>query len=498
MKKQVYLAIDLGAESGRVMAGVWNGKRLRLQEIHRFANGPVEIAGTLRWDVLRLWSEIQDGLSRAARKYGKQIKSVGVDTWGVDSVALSRSDEIVCAPFHYRDSRTRGMMEKAFTRVPRAEIFAATGVQFMELNTLYQLLALQKQSPEVLAATDCLLMMPDFFHWCLCGAKAAEFTEATTTQFFHPTKCDWSHDLLKKFGLPTAILPRVVQPGTQLGSLRSGVAARSGLERVQVVTPASHDTGSAVVAVPATARAEGTWAYISSGTWSLMGLELREAQLSPRALEFNITNEGGVDGTYRVLKNITGLWLVQQCKREFESNGGKLEYEQLVSLATKATPFRSLVDPDDPRFVNPRSMSAAMQRFCTESGQPAPKTEGALIRCALESLALRYQFVLSCLEELSGKRVETIHVVGGGSKNALLNQFTADACNRPVVAGPVEATAMGNILVQTRTAKEIGSLAELRAAVAKSAEMETFSPRANGREVWQESCERFAKLKMRA
>src|SRR2546430_6833991 len=266
MKPQVYLAIDLGAESGRIMAGLWDGKRIRLEEMHRFPNGPVEIAGTLRWDVLRLWSEIQNGLSLAARQFGKQIKSVGVATWGVDFVLLSKSDELVGQPFHYRDARTQGVMEKAFARVPRPEIFASTGVQFMELNTLYQLLALQAQSPEVLAAADCLLMMPDFFHWCLSGMKAAEFSEATTTQFFHPTKRDWSFDLIRKFGLPTAILPKVIDPGTLLGVVRDGVADSTGLGKVQVIAPASHDTGSAVVAVPASSTAEGKWAYLSSGT----------------------------------------------------------------------------------------------------------------------------------------------------------------------------------------------------------------------------------------
>jgi len=494
MKPQSYLAVDLGAETGRVMAGLWDGKRIRLEELHRFPNGPVEIANSLRWDVLRIWAEIQNGLSQAARFHGKNVKSVGVDAWGVDSVLLSKSDEVVCQPFHYRDARTRGLMEKAFARVPRAEIFAATGLQFMELNTLYQLLALQRDSPEILAASDRLLMMPDFFHWCLCGAKVAEFTEATTTQFFHPTKREWSYGLLKKFGLPIAILPPVVEPGTALGQLRASLTTRTGLGQVQVIAPASHDTGSAVVAVPVANSDEGTWAYLSSGTWSLMGLELRQAQLSPKVLEFNITNEGGVDGTYRVLKNITGLWLVQQCKRAFERNGKTVEYAQLVRLAKAAPALRSFVDPDNPRFVNPPSMPAAIQEFCKETGQPVPQTEGALIRCALESMALKYQVVLSRLEEVGGKRIETIHVVGGGSKNPLLNQFTADACNRQVLAGPVEATALGNVLIQARACGEIGSLAELRAIVSKSTDVETFSPKASSVSLWQEARERFASL----
>src|SRR6267142_3707936 len=274
MKYQCYLGVDLGAKSGRVMAGLWDGERIRLEELHRFPNGPVEIGDTLRWDVLRLWAEIQQGLGLAARKYGKSVKSDGVDTWGVDHVLLSKSNEMLCQPFHYRDARTNGILPRAFRRVPCENIFAATGLQFMELNTLFQLLALQKNNPEILAAADCLLMMPDYFHWCLSGARVAEFTDATTTQFFHPTKRTWSYDLLKRFNLPTKILPEVVQPGTRIGSLRKSVAKRCGLSEISVIAPASHDTGSAVAAVPTRQTEQGSWAYLSSGTWSLMGLEV--------------------------------------------------------------------------------------------------------------------------------------------------------------------------------------------------------------------------------
>jgi rhamnulokinase len=494
MKPQCYLGVDLGAESGRVMAGLWDGKRLRIEELHRFPNGPVEIGGTLRWDVLRLWAEIQHGLALAARKFGKSVKSVAVDTWGVDHVLLSKSNELLAHPFHYRDARTNGIMARAFRRVPREKIFAATGLQFMEINTLYQLLSLQKDHPEILAAADCLLMMPDFFHWCLSGAKVAEFTNATTTQFFHPTKRTWSSELLKKFGLPTKILPEIVPPGTRLGHLRESITQRTGLGKISVIAPASHDTGSAVAAVPTNQTEQGTWAYLSSGTWSLMGLEVREAQLSKRVLDFNLTNEGGVDGTYRLLKNITGLWLVQQCKRAFEAKGKKVEYSHLVRLAQAAPPLRSLIDPDDPRFGNPPDMPAAIRAFCKQTRQPLPNSEGALIRCALESLALKYQTVLERLELISGKRVEVIHIVGGGSRNVLLNQFTADACNRPVIAGPVEATVFGNVLMQARSCCEIGSLKELRAIVLNSCEIETFEPKPSQVSAWQEARARFVTL----
>src|SRR6266849_1700391 len=341
MKEQCYLGIDLGAESGRVMAGLWDGKHMRLEELHRFPNGPVEIGGSLRWYVLRLWSEIQHGLTAAARRYGKAVRSVGVDTWGVDFALLSKTNELLGQPFHYRDARTRGMMERAFRRVPRAEIFAATGLQFMQFNTLYQLLAVQDNNPEILAAADCLLMMPDFFHWCLSGERSAEFTDATTTQFFHPTERTWASGLLRKFDLPEKILPRVVFPGMRIASLRESLSQRTGLNRIDVTAPASHDTGSAVAAVPAAESEGGTWAYISSGTWSLMGLEMRQAQLSDRVLELNLTNEGGVEGTYRLLKNITGLWMVQQCKRAFERRRKATTYAGMVQLARKAPPLRS-------------------------------------------------------------------------------------------------------------------------------------------------------------
>jgi rhamnulokinase len=494
MKTECYIGIDLGAESGRVMAGLWNGRQIRLEELHRFQNGPVEMGGSLRWDVLRLWSEIQTGLAAAGRSHRKSVKSAGVDTWGVDFVLFSRNNELLGQPYHYRDPRTNGMMKKAFLRVSRKQIFAASGLQFMEINSLYQLLALKEHQPEILEAADCFLMIPDFFHWCLSGSRVAEFTNATTTQFFHPTNRSWSYDLLKKFRLPTDLFPKVVAPGSQLGLLRPSVAERAGLDRIRVAAPASHDTGSAVAAVPASQKAPGTWAYLSSGTWSLMGIEVSQAQLSEEVLKFNLTNEGGVDGTYRLLKNIIGLWLVQQCKRAFELKGKNFDYGKLVHLAAAAPRLRSLIDPDDPRFLNPPDMPRAMQQFCRETNQPIPASEGALIRCALESLALKYQSVLECLEKVGGKRIEVIHIVGGGCRNVLLNQFTADACDRPVMAGPMEATVFGNVLIQARAAGEIGSLAELRSIVRNSCDIRGYEPKSGEAVAWETARDRFAEL----
>jgi rhamnulokinase len=479
MSQRVYLAIDLGAESGRVIAGLWNGKTLRLEEVHRFPNGPVCIANSMRWDVLRLWTEIENGLSLAGKKYGNSIASIGADAWGVDFVLLNRQGEMLGHPYHYRDARTNGIMEKAFRKVSRAEIFARTGLQFMQLNTLFQLLAARQNAPQLLDQADCLLFMPDFIHWALCGSRVTEFTIASTSQCLNPVTRSWSKRLLNEFDLPTRIFPRIVAPGTTLGSLQTGVAKRAGIKPVKVVAPPSHDTASAVAGVPTNNTGKSNWAYLSSGTWSLMGVEVNKASLSARTQQLNLTNEGGLDGTYRLLKNIMGLWLVQQCKRAFDTHGKSYDYSALATLASRAPALRSIVDPDDPRFLNPPDMPKAIQSFCRESGQPIPKTPGALIRCAYESLALKYRQVLGWLEELTGNPIEVIHIVGGGSKSVMLNQFTADACQRPVIAGPVEATAIGNLLVQVRSSGELSSLAEMRTVIRNSCKVVTFHPGAS-------------------
>jgi len=492
MSERVYLGIDLGAESGRVIAGLWNGQDLRLEEVHRFPNGPVMLADSLRWDVLRLWSEILNGLSQASKKYGKSIVSAGADTWGVDFVLLSKKNEMMGQPTHYRDARTNGMMEKAFRKVPRADIFRQTGLQFMQFNTLYQLLAVKQSTPDLLDAANVLLLMPDFFHWCLCGSRVVEFTNGTTTQCMHPLKRDWSKTMLKAFGLPARLFPRVVPPGTLLGPLRGSVASATGLEGVQVVAPPTHDTASAVAGVPTTHTGKANWAYISSGTWSLMGAEVQQASLTPRTLELNMTNEGGLDGTYRLLKNIMGLWLIQQCKRSFDAQGRTHSYGELSELAGQASPLRSLVDPDDPRFLNPPDMPRAIQDYCRETNQPIPQTDGELVRCATESLALKYRVVLGWLEELTGNRMEVIHIVGGGSQNVLLNRMTANACQRSVVTGPVEATAMGNLLVQVRTSGELKTLNDMRDVIRRSSDVAHYEP--TDPTAWQEAAERFRAL----
>lgn len=479
------LAFDLGAESGRGVLGAFDGKRLTLEVVHRFPNGPVRTLDTLHWDVLRLYSEMLTALRRCAAEQGG-IDAVGVDTWGVDFALLGRGGTLLGNPRHYRDPHTEGVMEAAFARVPRLEIFRQTGIQFMRFNTLFQLLALQRDRSPLLDVAETLLFMPDVFHYFFTGIKVNEFTDASTSQMLDPVSRGWAYDLVKAFGLPTHILGTIAPPGTVLGPLRTQVATETGLNPVPVILPASHDTGSAVAAVPARGA---SWAYISSGTWSLMGAEVPAPLVHEAALQHNFTNEGGVDGTVRLLKNIMGLWLVQECRRTWERAGQSFSYEELARLAGAAPPFVSLVNPDDSTFILPANMPAALGEFCRRTGQPVPTEPGAVVRCALESLALRYRWVLERLEELLGRRLEVIHVVGGGCQNALLCQLTADACNRPVLAGPVEATAIGNVLVQAVGLRLLGSLADAREVVRSSFEVTPYTPQEPER--WHEPYARF-------
>jgi len=492
MKERCYLAVDLGAESGRVMAGLWNGTSLRVEELHRFPNGPVDVRGTLRWDLLRLWSEILTGLGVAHKKYGDAIDSIGVDGWGLDYVLMSKSDEMLGLPFCYRDRRTEGLVEEICSLVGKDEIFARTGTQFMEINTLCQWLIHFRRSPEIFAAADCLLMIPDWINWALSGKKAVEFTNATTTQFYDPEKRGWSLDLLSRLGLPSGILPSLISPGTDLGKLLGEVREKTGLGPIRVIAPATHDTGSAVVGVPAS-RSEGrgpNWAYISSGTWSLVGVEIEAPLLSRRAMELNFTNEGGIDRTFRLLKNVMGLWLLQKLRARLDEAGSHHAYGDLVGLAAAAEPFRSLIDPDDHSFLNPRDMVQAIQTFCTMTNQPVPDTASRLARCILESLALKYSVVLDSIEELTGTKIETVHIVSGGSRNQLLNSFTASACNRPVIAGPVEATAIGNILVQARACGALGT-GQIHEVVRNSCDLHIFEPQPSESASWENARGKF-------
>jgi rhamnulokinase len=491
---QVFLAVDLGASSGRVVAGLFDGAKLTLEEVYRFDNGGVLAAGRMQWDLLSQWQHVLRGLRAAAKLYGSRVASVGVDTWGVDFGLLGRGDELLANPYHYRDRRTAGILDKAFAIVPREEIFAATGLQFMEFNSLYQLLAMKLARSPLLDVAQSLLMMPDLFHWLLTGEKANEYTDASTTQLLNPTTGAWASDLVAKFGLPAHILGPIVQPGTRLGPIQPSVMDETGLVGVEVILPGTHDTASAVMAVPAASQPgqRPDWCYISSGTWSLMGVETPRPIVSQRCYELNFTNEGGVGGTTRVLKNIAGLWLVQECRRVWKQAGREFGWDDLARQAGESPPLVSLINPDDPALVAPKDMPATIRDCCSRTGQPVPQTEGAVIRTALESLALRYRMVLGYLEELVGGRIETIHIVGGGTQNRLLNQMTADACNRRVVAGPVEATAIGNVMMQAVAHGAVGSIAQAREAIRTSFAAEEYLPKEPG--TWNEAYARFENL----
>jgi len=490
-KNPVFLAVDLGAESGRVVAGHFDGEFIALEEVHRFPNGPVDVLGHLHWDVLRLWSDIKVGLAKAAQQYGRHIAGIGLDTWGVDFGLLDANDELLGNPYHYRDSRTDGMMERAFEKLSRGAIFEATGIQFLQLNTLIQLVAMVEARSPALDVAQTLLMMPDLLNFWLTGCKANEFSDVTTSQCYDPRAGTWAYGMLEQLGIPTRMFrdgagDRIVPPGTVLGTLLPSVMEETGLGAVPVIAPATHDTGSAVAAVPMDPE---NAIYLSSGTWSLMGVESKVPIINETMLAYNLTNEGGVNGTFRLLKNIMGLWLVQECRREWQRAGEDHDYGEMVEMAAAAPAFGPLIYPGDDRFLAPGDMAPRIQAFCRETGQAVPETKGAILRCALESLALEYRWVAEKLDELTGRRLATIHIIGGGAKNELLDQFAADATGRMVVTGPIEATALGNVLVQAIALGHIDSLSEGREVVARSFELKTFAPRDTA--AWDAAYQRY-------
>jgi rhamnulokinase len=485
-----FLAADLGAESGRVMVGRFDGGRLSLSEAHRFDSRPVPLPDGLHTDVLRIFTEIQHGLAAAARS-GEELAGVGVDTWGVDFALLDGAERLLANPYHYRDCLGSGVLERTLARVGRAEIFAATGIQLLELNTLFQLVLLKERGAAELAAARRLLMMPDLFACWLSGRAANEYTIATTSQCFDTRRGEWARGLLGRLDLPTALFGEVVPPGTVLGDLRPHVAEETGAGRLPVVAVGGHDTALAVAAVPARGR---DFAYVSSGTWSLLGAEIERACVDDASLAANFTNEGGVCGTVRFLKNLCGLWLVQECRRAWARGGKADSYDELTAMAATVPAFRSLVDVDDPVFAPPGDMPARIQASCRRTGQPVPETKGEIVRCALDSLALKYRHVLATMEGILGRRLEPLHVVGGGSRNRLLCQLAADATGRAVVAGPVEATAAGNVAMQAMALGHLGAkdLAGARDLVRRSFEIVTYDPRPSA--AVDDACTRLARI----
>jgi rhamnulokinase len=469
------LAIDLGAESGRVIKVDFDGGMLGFNVVHRFSNTPVFAGGTLYWDVLRLWHGIEAGIEAA----GGGAASLGIDTWGVDGALLNRNGKLLSNPVHYRDRRNEGMMEWVFERVPRRTVFERTGIQFIQFNGLFQLASLIRDHSPLLDVADRFLPIADLFNYWLCGSKTCEFTHVTTQQMYNPRTQDWDRETLSALGIPLHIFGEIVPPGTRLGDYKS----------IPVIAPATHDTGSAVVAVPTTTP---DFAYISSGTWSLVGLEIDEAIINDDSYAANVTNEGGYGGTYRFLKNCMGLWLVQQSKAIWAAAGQDYSYADLATAALAAPPFRSLYDVDDLLFMQPGDMPARIRAVCAAHGQPEPTTPGEVVRSIYESLAFKYRYLLEKMCRLTGKRMERLHIVGGGSQNALLNQMTADALGVVVVAGPSEATAIGNAVVQLIALGDLGSVAQARDMMSRAMELATYEPRNTA--AWDAEYERYKQL----
>ncbi|HEY8666556.1 MAG TPA: rhamnulokinase family protein [Tepidisphaeraceae bacterium] len=471
-----YLALDLGAESGRGVVGTISDGVLALREVHRFLNPTARMLGRLHWNLPGQWEEVKTAVRKAAGAGGGEVASIGVDTWGVDFGLLNRDGDLLSNPVHYRDRRTDGIMPRAFAIVARERIFQRTGVQMMVLNTLFQLLALRETQPKLLESAGTLLMIPDLFNYLFTGEKRSELSIASTTQMLDPRTRTWALDLLNEFSLPTDLFAPIVPPGTRIGMLAKDVAEECGAPAIAVIAPAAHDTASAVAAAPLD-RPREDWCYISSGTWSLMGAELPAPLINPRAMEFNFSNEIGIGGTIRLLKNIMGLWLVQECRRFWGREGREYSYGELTAMAAAAKPFTCLLNPGHAPFLAPGDMPNKIARFCQQGGQPAPADPAQTVRACLESLALTYRKTLEELEALLGRRLEVIHILGGGAQNELLNQMTADACARPVVAGPVEATAIGNVLVQAIAMGQVASIEAGRRMVRASFAVKTYQPR---------------------
>jgi len=491
MKKLNLLGFDFGASSGRAMLGVYDGKTVELTEIHRFSNDPVMINGRFVWDVQRLFFEMKAGLVKCA-KAGIKLDGIGIDTWGVDYGLLDQNGALLGVPVNYRDARTDGMMEEAFKIMPKEEIFEKTGLAFMQFNTLYQLLAMKKMGDKTLDIADKMLFMPDLLAYFLTGEMGTEYTIASTSQLIDPHTRDWAWDIFEKFGLPTNILTGIQPAGTVRGVLLKQIADETGVGQVPVIAVGSHDTASAVAAVPA--KKDSKFAYISSGTWSLLGAELDKPLSDVAVMNANYTNEGGINGTTRLLKNIMGLWMINESKREWDRRSDAVDFPTLVKMAEKAPAFKAVIDVDDPRFLAPGNMPARIQEYCREKGQPVPEGRGEITRVIYESLALKYRWAIERLEkDMLGYEIDVLHIVGGGSNNNMLNQMTANAIRRPVVAGPSEGTVIGNLLVQAMALGEIRDLPQLREVVAASFENRTFLPEGDTA-AWDEAYERLLAL----
>lgn len=488
MKTYNFLAFDLGATSGRsVLLTLQNGK-FEMREITRFPNAVMELHGKYYWDIFDLYKSLKQGLCTCAKE-NIPIDSIGIDTWGVDFAYIGKGGSILGLPRAYRDPYTHGMEEAYFKKVARKEVYNRTGIQIMNFNSLFQLYAAKQEEYEPLENAEEILFMPDALSYMLTGKRICEYTDASTSQILNPVTKQFETRLLEAAGVSPSLLRDIVMPGTYIGKLTDAIAQETGIGKVPVIAVTGHDTAAAVVAVPSV---DPEFAYLSSGTWSLMGIEVEEPIITDESYEMNFTNEGGIEGTTRFLKNITGMWLLEQCRKEWEKAGRVYSYSQIVEMGENAKPFRCFVNPDDPAFANPSSMLKAIAGYCKTTGQFIPVTDADFVRCIFESLALRYNEVIRMLKHLAPFPIKKLHVIGGGSKNKLLNQFTANAIGMPVVAGPSEATAIGNGLVQARSAGIVTSRWEMRQLVVNSIPTETFLPQAQ--EMWREAYGRYDKV----
>lgn len=487
-----FVAVDLGAQSGRVALGRFDGERLVTDEVHRFANVPVRTNEILQWDILGLYRDVLDGL-RAASAAADRIVSVGVDSWAVDFGLIDRRGRLLGSPVHYRDLRRARAMDEVLARIPARELYDRTGIQLLPINTIFELGALAAEADAALAAADGLLLIPDLLHHWLCGARTTELTNATTTQCYDPRAGAWAIDLLDRLDIPTRLFPDIVEPGSRLGVLEASVAEETRLDGAEVVAVATHDTASAVAAVPFRRRDS---VFVSAGTWSLVGLEVTDPVITDAAFAANLTNEGGIGGTIRLLRNVTGLWLLHECRRAWADEGRTYGFDELVSLARDAPAFRAFVDPDDPSFAEPGDMPSRVRSACARTGQPAPGDPGAVVRCLLESIALKHAYAIDSLATAAGVEPAEVHVVGGGARNDLLCRWTAAAAGLPVLAGPEEATLFGNLIVQAMAHGEIESLADGRKIVNASVEPVVYEPEDDS--AWEAARARFGEVLSRA
>jgi len=488
MSKNYYLAFDLGASSGRAILGILEYKKLKLVEVHRFKNQMTRIHGSYYWNIYSLFEELKTGLKKCISEFDIQPDSLGVDTWGVDYSLVSASGQLIGLPFAYRDHRTDGIMDKFFEILPKNDTYLLSGIQFMQFNTLFQLFASKQEKHSRLNIAESLLYTPDTLNYLFTGIKKNEYTIGSTSQLLKPGKPEYENELLIAAGISGSLVEEIIEPGTEVGRILPEIQEDTGSKEIPCIAVASHDTASAIVSVPADSE---NWAYLSSGTWSLLGIESSVPLVSEKTLEMNFTNEGGVEGTTRFLKNIMGMWLIQECKRIWDEEK-EMNWQEIVDLSNEAEPFKYLINPDDSTFLNPGNMPEAIQEYCRSTGQPIPETKGEIARCIYDSLVLKYKYTIKQIESVTGKSIEKLHIIGGGANNTAMNQLTADATGITVLAGPTEATATGNLMLQAKAMGIVNSLAEIRETIRNSFEINEYKP--SPKLDWESAYEKFVKL----